>query len=300
MIIVTSGARYIDIDAYAGIIAYAKLLNLKGENAIAYSSSPLNESVTNSIRNSKYTISNQINLTDNDEFIILDVSDPDFFDKSVDMARIIQIIDHHYGFEDYWNSKSNVDTIIEKIGSVATLIFELYEKENLLEDLDKDMCLLLMSAILDNTLNFKAKVTTSRDIEAYKKLEKLSNSNFNYAEFYFNECENEINKNLKEAILNDTKLDNSSGKVPPVFSQLTVWDASSILDDINLIYKSLNTFKKPWLMNLISLKDGKSYLISNDDNIKLNLETTFNCKFINDITILSNVWLRKEIIKKLL
>lgn len=300
MIIVTSGARYIDIDAYAGIIAYAKLLNLKGENAIAYSSSPLNESVTNSIRNSKYTISNQINLTDNDEFIILDVSDPDFFDKSVDMARIIQIIDHHYGFEDYWNSKSNVDTIIEKIGSVATIIFELYEKENLLEDLDKDMCLLLMSAILDNTLNFKAKVTTSRDIEAYKKLEKLSNSNFNYAEFYFNECENEINKNLKEAILNDTKLDNSSGKVPPVFSQLTVWDASSILDDINLIYESLNTFKKPWLMNLISLKDGKSYLISNDDNIKLNLETTFNCKFINDITILSNVWLRKEIIKKLL
>lgn len=300
MIIVTSGTRYIDIDAYASIIAYAKLLNLKGENAIAYSSSPLNESVTNSIRNSKYTISNQINLTDNDEFIILDVSDPDFFDKSVDMDRIIQIIDHHYGFEDYWNSKSNVDTIIEKIGSVATIIFELYEKENLLGKLDKDMCLLLMSAILDNTLNFKAKVTTSRDIEAYKKLEKLSNSNFNYAEFYFNECENEINKNLKEAILNDTKLDNSSGKVPPVFSQLTVWDASSILDDINLIYESLNTFKKPWLMNLISLKDGKSYLISNDDNIKLNLETTFNCKFINDITILSNVWLRKEIIKKLL
>lgn len=300
MIIVTSGARYIDIDAYASIIAYANFLNLKGKNAIAYSSSPLNESVTNSIRNSKYTISNQINLTDNDDFIILDVSDPDFFDKSVDMARIIQIIDHHYGFEDYWNSKSNVDTIIEKIGSVATIIFELYEKENLLEDLDKDMCLLLMSAILDNTLNFKAKVTTSRDIEAYKKLEKLSNSNFNYAEFYFNECENEINKNLKEAILNDTKLDNSSGKVPPVFSQLTVWDASSILDDINLIYESLNTFKKPWLMNLISLKDGKSYLISNDDNIKLNLETTFNCKFINDITILSNVWLRKEIIKKLL
>lgn len=300
MIIVTSGARYIDIDAYASIIAYANFLNLKGKNAIAYSSSPLNESITNSIRNSKYTISNQINLTDNDEFIILDVSDPDFFDKSVDMARIIQIIDHHYGFEDYWNSKSNVDTIIEKIGSVATIIFELYEKENLLEDLDKDMCLLLMSAILDNTLNFKAKVTTSRDIEAYKKLEKLSNSNFNYAEFYFNECENEINKNLKEAILNDTKLDNSGGKLPPVFSQLTVWDASSILDDINLIYESLNTFKKPWLMNLISLKDGKSYLISNDDNIKLNLETTFNCKFINDITILSNVWLRKEIIKKLL
>lgn len=300
MIIVTSGARYIDIDAYASIIAYANFLNLKGKNAIAYSSSPLNESITTSLKNNKYTISTHINFTDNDEFIILDVSDPDFFDKSVDMDRVIQIIDHHYGFEDYWNLKSNVNTIIEKIGSVATIIFELYEKENLLGKLDKDMCLLLMSAILDNTLNFKAKVTTSRDIEAYKKLEKLANLDFNYDEYYFKECENEINKNLKEAILNDTKLDNSGGKVPPVFSQLTVWDASSILNDINLIYESLNSFKKPWLMNLISLKDGKSYLISNDDNIKFNFKTTFNCKFFNDIAILSDVWLRKEIIKKLL
>lgn len=300
MIIVTSGARYIDIDAYASIIAYVNFLNLKGKNAIAYSSSPLNESITNSLRNNKYTISRQADFNKDDEFIILDVSDPNFFDKSVNLDKIIQIIDHHFGFEDYWNSKSNVNTIIEKIGSVATIIFELFEKENLLDKLDKDLCLLLMAAILDNTLNFKAKVTTSRDIKAYKKLEKLANLDFNYDEYYFKECENEINKNLKEAILNDTKLDNSGGKLPPVFSQLTVWDASSILDDINLIYESLNSFKKPWLMNLISLKDGKSYLISNDDTVKFNIETTFNCKFINDITILSNVWLRKEIIKKLL
>ena len=67
-----------------------------------------------------------------------------------------------------------------------------------------------------------------------------------------------------------------------------------------MIYEALNTFKNPWLMNLISLKDGRSYLISNDENIKFNLETTFNCKFINNIAILSDVWLRKEIIKKLL
>ena len=300
MIIVTSGARYIDIDAYASIIAYVNFLNLKGKNAIAYSSSPLNESITNSLRNNKYTISSQIVFSDNDEFIVLDVSDPNFFDKSVDIDSVIQIIDHHYGFEDYWNSKSNVNTIIEKIGSVATIIFELFEKENLLDKLDKDLCLLLMAAILDNTLNFKAKVTTSRDIKAYKKLENLANLNFNYAEFYFNECETEINNNLKKAILNDTKLDNTGEKIPPVFAQLTVWNSSNILNNINLIYESLGTFKKPWLMNLISLKDGKSYLISNDKNIKFNLETTFNCKFINDIAVLSDVWLRKEIIKKLL
>lgn len=300
MIIVTSGSRYIDIDAYASIIAYAKFLNLKGKSAIAYSSSPLNESISTSLKNNKYTISRQLDLKKDNKFILLDVSNPDFFDESVDMDKIIQVIDHHFGFENYWISTPSVNTIIEKIGSVATIIFELFEKENLLEYLDKDMCLLLMSAILDNTLNFKAKVTTSRDITAYKKLEKLANLNFNYAKSYFNECEKEINNHLKEAILNDTKLDNTGGKIPHVFAQLTVWDASNIINNINLVYDSLNTFKSPWLMNLISLKDGKSYLISNDDNVKFNLEITFNCSFNNDIAVLSDVYLRKEIIKKLL
>ena len=300
MIIVTSGSRYIDIDAYASIIAYAKFLNLKGNNAIAYSSSPLNESVTASLRNNKYTISRHVDFNNDDKFIILDVSDPNFFDKSVDMNRIIHIIDHHYGFENYWDSNHNINAIIENIGAVATIIFELYEKENLLDSLDKDICLLLMAAILDNTLNFKAKPTTSRDINAYTKLEKLANLNFNYAEFYFNECEQTIKNNLKAAILNDTKLDNTGGKVPHVFAQLAVWDASNIIDNINLVHETLSTFKEPWLMNLISLKDVKSFLISNDNTIKSDIEQTFNCTFNNDIAILPDVWLRKEIIKKLL
>lgn len=48
-IIVTSGKRYIDIDAYASCIAYAKLLRLKGKNAKAISTANLNESITNSL-----------------------------------------------------------------------------------------------------------------------------------------------------------------------------------------------------------------------------------------------------------
>lgn len=76
-----------------------------------------------------------------------------------------------------------------------------------------------------------------------------------------------LNLKGKNAILNDTKLDNTGGKVPHVFAQLTVWDASNIIDNINLVHEALSTFKEPWLMNLISLKDVKSFLISNDDTL---------------------------------
>ena len=41
--------------------------------------------------------------------------------------------------------------------------------------MDKDIAKLLMAAILDNTLNFTANITTERDKNAYKKLELLIN-----------------------------------------------------------------------------------------------------------------------------
>lgn len=157
-----------------------------------------------------------------------------------------------------------------------------------------------MSAILDNSLNFKAKVTTSRDINAYKKLEKIANIDFNYAEFYFTECKTEIEKNIEESIYNDTKLENSGTKVPPVFSQLTLWNAKSILENTKIIYKVLNQFDKPWLINIISLDSGNSYLISNNEVVRKNIENTFNCSFNNDTATLPKVWLRKEIIRELL
>ena len=46
MKIVTSGSRYIDIDAYAGCISYSYLLNLKGIQSKAVSTAKLNESIT--------------------------------------------------------------------------------------------------------------------------------------------------------------------------------------------------------------------------------------------------------------
>lgn len=51
MKIVTSGNKYLDIDAYASIIAYAYLLRLKRIPAKAVSTSKLNESITQTLIN---------------------------------------------------------------------------------------------------------------------------------------------------------------------------------------------------------------------------------------------------------
>lgn len=50
MKIVTSGAPYMDIDAYGGCVAYAELLRILGSHARAVSTAPLNESISKTVR----------------------------------------------------------------------------------------------------------------------------------------------------------------------------------------------------------------------------------------------------------
>ena len=295
MIVVTSGKKYIDIDAYASCIAYSKLLNLKGIQAKAISIAKPNESITPSL----LALSNKLDEykpSKNDEYIIIDVSNKDFFDTFVKEEKIIEIIDHHVGYEEYWKNKLKEKAQIEFIGAVATIIVELYEKENLLDKISKDLAILLKAAILDNTLNLKAKITTERDIKAYKKLETIIEDKI-YPEKYFKECQLQITKDLKLAIENDTKIENINYMLPPIFSQLVIWEKEDILEDKQTIYETLDNIGTKWMMNLICLKDGKSYLLAKEIKVKNNIEKLFNKKFDNEILELDNVWLRKEIMK---
>lgn len=297
MKIVTAGSRYIDIDAYASCIAYANLLNLKGIEAKAVSTAKINESITPNLLKLNYKLE-EYEKDDNDEYIIIDVSSKDYFDNIVVEDKIIEVIDHHVGFEEYWQNKLGEKAKIEFIGAVATLIVELYEKEEMLEKMSKDIAYLLMAAILDNTLNFKAKVTNDRDKSAYKKLETLVANEENYAEKYFLECQFNIQRDLKTAIENDTKIEEISIFLPRIFAQLTVWNKEDILDKKSIIYNTLENIGTDWMMNLICLKDGKSYIIASNSEVQRKLENLFDDRFQNDILVMDNVWLRKEIIKK--
>lgn len=297
MIVITVGKSYIDIDGYASSIAYRELLRLKGIESKFVSNAVLNYSITDSLKNN-YTVDNYA-VNSNDKYIILDLSDKSFFPEFVDENNIIEIIDHHPGYEDYWNSKLGSNSIIEPIGSVATIIVEKYEKDNLLDKMDKDVAMLLMAAILDNTLNFTASITNERDKEAYKKLEALTNE-YNYASKYFSECQKYIEDNLKESIDNDIKIQKVSEYFPDVFGQLTIWDANELLQKRDLIHQIMNNYNNEWMLNIISLNNNSSYIMYSNEEIKNKLEQLLDCYEKNGVLIKTPAILRKEIIKKAL
>lgn len=300
MKIVTSGHPYIDIDAYACSIAYAELLNLLGKDAVAASSATWNESITRNIRKWVVSFKTDYEPSSDDNFILVDVSDPKHFDKFVDVSRVIEVIDHHPGLEKHWQELIGDNTDIEFVGAACTLVYEKWLKAGLLEKMSDTSARLLITGILDNTLNFGAHLTTDRDKVAYTDLLRHANLPSDWTTLYFSECQETILEDVGVSIKNDTKmLDFNSLPNTLAFGQLVVWDAKEVIDKhLDIIAKVMKDMKTEWFVNIVSVNESKSYFLADDDEIKKWAENLLSVKFNKSIAHANRLWLRKEVIKQ--
>lgn len=299
MIVVTSGSRYIDIDAYACCVAYAELLTLLGKPAIAASTAPWNESITKSIRALGAPLATQYASQADDQFILVDLSDPEHFDKIVDLGHVIEVHDHHPGFETYWADKLGKGGNIEFIGAAATLIYEAWQNAGKTNEMSVVSAKLLAAAILDNTLNFGASVTTERDRAAYASLASHAGLDDAWIATYFEECQSAITSDLAQSLQNDTKFLSFAGLDQKLcLGQMVVWDARDIIkNDLNVIANTLTDMQETWMANVISISEGKSYFIAQNDAVKKWAENLLEVRFDGSVAEAKRLWLRKEIMK---
>jgi len=299
MKVVTNGYAYVDIDAYAGCIAYAELLQKQGFEAAAVSVAPLNESISRTVRSWGAPLQTQYEPSEDDTYILVDVSDPKFFEKFVAEDRVEEVIDHHPGFERYWQERLGKKATIEFIGAACTLVYERWRAAGLLNEMSRDSARLLVCGILDNTLNFGAKVTTQRDIDAYKALMKLSDLPDNWTAQYFSECQEAIFSEIVSAVRNDMKiLEFRSYEKPMCVGQLVVWSGEEALADYQkVVSETLIAIKPDWMMNLVSVSEGKSYFVTDNKAVQNWLTELLEVTFEGSVAVADRLWLRKEIIK---
>jgi inorganic pyrophosphatase/exopolyphosphatase len=300
MIIVNTGSAYIDIDGYAGIIAYAELLNLQGTPAKAASIAPLNESITKTVRSWPTKYESDYVSSNEDRFVIVDVSGVEYLERDpvVDLDRVVEVIDHHPGYEEFWANKLGDKAQIEPIGAACTLIFERWVESGYLNKMSQTTARLLVCGILDNTLNLGAIITDQRDRVAYHELLKIANLPDNWPEQYFGECQEAIEADIKEAIKNDHKADYQYKGLAGLVGvgQLAVWDAKSLIKNhLDKITANMNQLNSRWFMNLISIKEKQNYILSPDKQIQAWLSKITGVEFRDNIAKTNRMWLRKEI-----
>jgi inorganic pyrophosphatase/exopolyphosphatase len=299
-IVVTSGWRYTESDLLACSIAYTELLKSEGKDASTILPGVLNKSITKDIQ--KWNLDFKKDLRNKDvKFVVVDVSNPEYFAKFVEENKIIEICDHHTGFENYWKNKLGKKSKIEMIGACATLIWEEFERRNK-GKISKTSANLLYTAIISNTLNLNAQITHKRDIVALNKLKKLTSLPKNWTEKYFTDQDKSVYENPIEEIINDTHTENIPqfrGNI--IIGQLELWNSKKFIKKHTPeIERALKSFGKPvWFMTSPSISEGINYIYTKNGEIKKLLTKSIGAKFKGNLGTTKTLWLRKEILKKL-
>lgn len=299
-IVVSTGGKAVDIDAYACVIAYSELLSLQNINFTNYIGT-LNHSVTSEVREFKTTYKTKYEPLANDVFILMDFSDwhlvPSFIK---DFSKIEDIFDHHPGFEQYWLDKLGKQTHIEKVGACATLIWEEFKKSGYENKISAISANLIYTAVVSNTLNFKSSVTTDRDIAAFNELKRDIKLPVNWIESYFKEQEVSIFLDPEDVVKGDTRIveyPNISFKL--IIGQLELWDSRELINNnLAAVKKGLGSFdEQHWFLTSPSISEGKNYLYCEDVDTQNLIKRILPVNFENNLAVTDKLYLRKELLK---
>lgn len=297
-IVVTAARTWTDIDAFACIIAYTELLTLEGKNTEAVNPVALNASVPTSF--AKLGIFQTKPSDGYRKVVLVDISDPEYIAAFVKSEEVSEVYDHHDGFESYWEKRIGADAHIELIGACATLIWEEFVKREARAKISHNSATLLAAAILSNTLNFKASMTSERDRSAYEELAEAAKLPSSFAADYFRSCEAETLKDIGEALKNDTKIQELTNlDVTLAISQCELWDSAEFIrQNAKLIEKILGT-EPHWILTSPSISEGINHLYATDQKTKELFTRAVGVQWSGDFGRTSRLWMRKEILSEL-
>lgn len=292
--------NYADVDLYASIIAYTDLLNQRGKLAKTYIPFRPNYSVPESLRMPEWE-NNKWDFSDTDEAIILDISIPEVIHKFVPDEQILELIDHHAGHEKYWEQRLGDRAIIEKIGAVATSVFEWWGECWDYEKMSPEIAKLLLAAILDNTLDFNAGITTERDRIAAKKLAEIADTTLEeFTGWYFTAVSDGVIGNLEGALWNDCKVGKGfRDGLDFSFGQLIVWDKEKLIEREQKIIEIMDKINLRWAVSILCLSEHKNYILVSSPKVKEYFTSVLECKDVGNWLVSDKLYLRKEIMARM-
>ena len=113
-------------------------------------------------------------LEDGAEIIIVDTANPGELIPNLSNVKIKKIIDHHQvlintGYPLFYRA--------EPVGCTETIMYKLYKENGIA--IDKKIAILMMSAIISDTLLLKSPTTTEEDKKALKELSEIAGIDYN-------------------------------------------------------------------------------------------------------------------------
>ncbi len=287
-----------DLDGYAGVFAYSELLKKKGLKVMPRIVGEPHDEVKYILK--RFSLPEIEMISDDSSFdkvILVDASDINGLAGKISPEKVVEIIDHRKINEA--DKFVNARVQIELVGAVATLIAEKFEQESI--EISSTAALLLYSAIISNTLNFKCGVTTERDKEMALWLRKFIKIPDNYWRELFLAKSDLAGDKLASRIDGDFAWFELGGQKIGV-AQLEIIGAEDLVKNrgeeviniLNRIKRELNL--DLIFLNLIELEKEKNYFVTDDKKVKIILEKVLRLNFNGIFALRDNLIMRKQIV----
>lgn len=287
-----------DLDGVAGAIAYAEFLQKTGKKAIAGIIGEPHDEAKYVL--DRFSLTYPVIISNADDFsevILVDASDLNGLEGKVSPDKVIEIIDHRKVHEA--DKFPNAKVCIELVGAAATLVAERFMKNNL--EVSKESAILLYSAIISNTLNFKGSVTTERDKQVASWLNQVAKLPETFWKELFMAKSDLSGKKLAERIEGDFTWFVIGGKKVGI-AQIEIIGAKKLLDERGTeIIQVLEKIKREMdldfvFQNTIELEDGKNFFVAQDVETQTLLGKVLDVQFAGDVAERPDLIMRKQIV----
>lgn len=229
-----------------------------------------------------------------DGIVIVDASDMRGLSDKIDPAKVVEVIDHRKVNDVH--AFPNAKVQIEMVGAAATLIAEKFQTEGIF--MSPESAALLFSAIVSNTVNFKAGVTTDRD----SRMADWCLEHFSLPENYVSEmfsAKSQLDRPLEEVLMFAT-FDLHGQKVG--VAQLEIINVDRFIEtNLSKIERILSDVKKAQNMDMVLLtcidvEKAFNVLVACDEHTRSSLEKAVGVKFHQTVAKRPGVLMRKEIV----
>ena len=284
-----------DLDGYSCAVAYAEFLNKTGIPAVVRIFGTPHIEATYLLEKFGFKIEEDKNAS-LEKVVLVDASELRDLDKFIKIENVVEVIDHRKVNDA--SSFVNAKIQIELVGSAATLIAEKFYKQNI--DISVPAATLLYGAIVSNTLNFRAKVTTDRDRQIAEWLNHKLRLTKEFIDDMFRAKSDVSGEKLAQRIEADFAWF-QFGTQKIGCAQLEIMDARPLVenrkDELLQILKDLKT--KDGLdkifMSVIDLGEGFNAFVTDDVEMQPILSEALGITFEDNLAFRDGYIMRKEI-----
>lgn len=285
-----------DLDGFACAFSYTEFLNLTGQSAVLGITGDLHEEARFLLQ--QYNIPFKLSDLDPAKFakiILVDASDLEGIDPRIEPAKVVEVIDHRQVNQQEAFRNAKIQN--EPVGAAATLIAEKFMSAK--ASMSQNSAVLLYGAIVSNTLNFQANVTTQRDKNAAEWLAVLIQPAPSFASALF-QAKSSINiDNLDERMEHDFAQFALGSQIG--VGQLELIDADRLATELKPeILSKLKQLKQSEnldliFLSLIDLNHNQNIFITDDKATQELLQSILQIEFADNVAVRPGFIMRKEI-----